>query len=140
MKTIFFWLVSLLTLIFWVSALADVVLTLSNNETYLKDFPPDFVHWVQGFPLWRKALWVLTSVLGTLGAVLLILRRKSAPLYLWAAPFLMLVVFVGYDLMLGNGADHYGLTGLITSSVMIVLGFLFAGHASAALRKRRFRR
>ncbi len=140
MKALLFWLISLFTLIFWAYAGLDMFLTLTGNEIYLKDFPPQMVAWVQGFPLWRKALWGLTIALGTAGGVLLILQRKLAPMLLWLASLLMLLAFVGHDIMLAEGIKYYGQTGVIASSVMVALTFLLAWHASAAAKGRRFKR
>lgn len=140
MKALFFWLLSLFTLIFWAYAGLDMVLTLSGNEVYLKDFPPVMIAWIQDFPIWRKAVWGLTVLLGTAGGVFLILQRKIAPTLLWLASLLMLLAFVGHDLMMAEGMKYYGQTGVIASSVMVALTFLLAWHASAAARGRRFKR
>jgi len=140
MKGLLFWLISLFTLIFWAYAGLDMFLTLTGNELYLKDFPPQMIAWIQDFPLWRKALWGLTVFLGTAGGVLLILHRKLGPTLLWLASLLMLLAFVGHDLMMAEGVKYYGQTGVIASSFMVALTMLLAWHASAAARTRRFKR
>jgi len=139
MKALLFWLISLFTLIFWAYAGLDMFLTLTGNEVYLKDFPPQMIAWIQDFPLWRKALWGGTIVLGTAGGMLLILQRKLAPILLWLASLLMLLAFIGYDIMMAEGVKYYGQAGVIASGVMIALTMLLAWHASAAARRRRFK-
>jgi hypothetical protein len=139
MKVFIFWVISLLTLLFWFFAVVDIVLTLGGNATYLKDFPPQMIVWIQGFPLWRKVLWAVTVLLGNGGAVLLLMRRPVAPALLWGAAILMLLAFIGYDLLLAKGSEYYGQTGLLASSFMIALAFLLALYASAALKGRYFK-
>ncbi len=140
MKTFFFWVFSLATLLFWGFGIVDMGLTLSGNEAYLKDFPPQMVTWIQNFPLWRKVIWGLSVALGVFGSLMLVLRRPMAPWLLWAAWALMMTGFVGHDLMMAQGVEYYGAVGLISSGVLIFLAFLFAWHASAAAKSGRFRR
>ena len=98
------------------------------------------IGWIQGFPLWRKALWGLSVLLGTLGAVLLLMRRSLAPTLLWGAAILMVVGFVGHDLLLADGVKYYGQVGMISSTILNVLAILLAWHASIAARGRAFKR
>ncbi len=140
MKTIVFWVISIFTLVFWAFSIVDMVMTLSGNEAYLKDFPPQMIIWIQDFPLWRKVLWGLTVLIGTLGSISLILRRASAPFLLWSAALLMLLGFVGHDIFLANGIKYYGQIGIISSSVLIGLAFVLAIHASFAARRKSYKR
>ncbi len=103
MKMIIFWVMSIFTLIFWAFGGVDMYFTLTGNETYLKDFPPQMIAWIQEFPVWRKMLWGLTVLTGTIGGVLLVLRRALAPSLLWAAAVLMLLAFVGHDILMADG-------------------------------------
>jgi hypothetical protein len=139
MKVFVFWILSIFTLLFWFFATVDMVFTLGGNATYLKGFPPQLIVWIQDFPVWRKALWVVTVLLGNGGAVLLLLRRPLAPALLWGAAMLMLIAFIGHDLLLAKGSEYYGQVGILASSFMIALAFLLALYASAASRRRYFK-
>ncbi len=140
MKAVIFWVLSIFTLFFWAMGGVDMFMTLTGNENYLKDYPPEMVSWLQNFPLLRKVVWALTSLLGTVGGMMLILRRSLAPLFLWMASGLMIISFLGYDLLLANGAHYYGLAGMISNSVMIAVTLLLAWYADAAIKARTFRR
>ncbi len=124
---------SIFTLFFWAYGGVDMFFTLTGNEAYLKDFPPQMIVWIQEFPVWRKMLWGFTVLLGTLGGVMLLMKRAQAPALLWGATMVALFAFVGHDILMAEGVKNYGHAGIITASVMIALGFVMALHASMAI-------
>jgi hypothetical protein len=109
--------------------------TLTNDEAYLAEFPPEMIAWMQGFPLWRKVVWGLGIGLGLLGGVLLVLRSRLAGPVMLAAVLLMAAAFVIHDLAMANGLEMYGREGVIGSVALIVVASLFAA-AGYLLAKR----
>jgi hypothetical protein len=127
--------IGLLVVAFWGFSVFDMTATLTNDEAYLAEFPPEMIAWMQGFPLWRKVVWGLGIGLGLLGGVLLVLRSRLAGPVMLAAVLLMAAAFVIHDLAMANGLEMYGREGVIGSVALIVVASLFAA-AGYLLAKR----
>jgi hypothetical protein len=132
-KTIVAVIVGLLALAFWGFSVVDMYWMLTGNEDYLADYPPEMISWVQDFPLWRKVVWGASIAAGVLGALLLFLRSGLAGHLLLLGWMLMAVGFVGHDLLMANGLENYGQTGIIASLGLLGVALVFpvAGYLLA---------
>jgi len=124
-------LIGLLAIAFYGILAVDMWSTLSGNEGYIDDMvahgmSPETIAWIQEFPLWRKAIWGASIGFGVLGALSLLVGARIAGAFLWLAALAMVGGFVGHDLVMANGAEMYGNTGLIASSGIVVFAFIFA--------------
>lgn len=127
-----FWVVSVLALLWGAFGVFDFYMTTTGNEEYLKDFPPEMIGWIQGFPLWRVILWAFAVGAALVGAVLMLMKRALAVPVLWAGIAAMLIGFVGHDLLMADGAAYYGQAGLIASIIIVAISIAIAWYAGRA--------
>lgn len=129
-----FWVVAILAILWNAFGVYDYWMTSTGNANYLKDFDPEMIEWIVGFPIWRKAIWAISVFAGLIGALALIARRRVA-LTLFIISFVLMVVgFAGHDILLANGAKMYGVAGLVGSVVLILAAFGFWQYAERAAR------
>ena len=72
------WLVGGLGLLFNSIGAFDYLMMQTRNEAYLGRFGPEQLEALYGFPAWLVAAWALAVLGGTLGVLLLLLRRSLA--------------------------------------------------------------
>jgi hypothetical protein len=129
-----FWIVSVIALLWSFVGLYDLYMTLTLNQDYLAQFPPEFMAMIEAFPEWRRLLWTTSVFLGVIAAVLLVLRRTMAERAFWATAVMMAIGFLGYDLPFGNGVEAYGTFGAVFSFFLIAIQILLALYARRAAR------
>lgn len=124
-------LIGLLAFAFYGILAGDMWATLMVNEAYLdamvaQGMARETIEWIQDFPLWRKVVWGASIGFGVLGAVSLLIGARIAGAFLWLAALAFVGGFVGHDLLMTNGAEMYGNTGMIANSGMVAFSFIFA--------------
>jgi hypothetical protein len=66
---------------FWnLVGVADHALTQTRNKVYMAQFTPEQAAYFQSFPTWVNTTWAIAVWAAFLGAVLLLLRKRLAPL------------------------------------------------------------
>jgi hypothetical protein len=119
------WVVGVLSLLWNAMGATDFIMTQTNNEAWLKGFPPEQLAYLHGFPLWSVLAWGVGTQGSFIGFVLLLLRRGLA-CHLFAASlagalFTSLYSFVLSDglKIMGGGAGMVAFnTAIITISVL----------------------
>ncbi|MGP1283116.1 MAG: hypothetical protein ACTS1X_09085 [Parasphingopyxis sp.] len=134
MRKAVFWVVAGLALLWNGFGLYDLYMTLTVNQDYLAQFPPEMMAMIEAFPEWRRLLWTTSVFLGVIAAILLLLRRPMAERVFWATAAAMAAGFFGYDLPFGNGIEAYGTFGLVFSVILIAVQALLALYARWAAR------
>lgn len=127
-------LVAVLSLLFWSYGVFDMWATLTSWPPYEAQYGAELFAWIQGFPLWRKAIWGMSIALGATGSLLMFTRMRLAGYALFAA-FLLMAIGFAYDLTLQDGARQYGQDGLIASGALVAVALLFAVAGFASARK-----
>jgi hypothetical protein len=128
-----FFVVAVLALAFWGFGAFDMWAALTGWPPYADQYGANMLAWVQGFPLWRKAIWAASIGFGIIGALLMFARlRVAGAIFLLA--WLLLACGFGYDLAFQEGIRNYGQNGVIASGVLIAVAALFvwAGFTCAA--------
>lgn len=128
--TILFWVVSLLAIIWGAFSFIDYFLITSGNADYVAQLPPQFKAMVDGFPMWRTGLWFASIAGAVIGGILMLFRSEWAVPFLWLVPISMVIGFVGYDLLIGNGIEAYGTYGIAASTIMILISLVLALYAA----------
>ena len=95
MRIVFF-IVALLALAFWAFAAFDMWAALTAWPPYAEQYGTDMFAWIQGFPLWRKAILGAGVAFGVVGSLLMFSRAQFAgPALLFA--WLLLAGGVSYS-------------------------------------------
>ena len=128
--TLLFWIVSVLAVIWGGFGLIDYYLISTGNSEYLAQLPEKFKIMVDGFPMWRTALWMASISGAIFGGILMLFRSEWAVPFLWLVPITMVIGFVGYDLLLADGMEAYGTYGLVASTIMILISLILALYAA----------
>lgn len=130
MRIVWFF-VGLLALAFYALGAFDLWATLTNWPPYIKAMDANLIAWTQSYPLWLKALLIVSVGCGVVGALLLLLRSRYSALLLSLA-FLLMIGGVAYDFSYADGMRYYGAEGIVGWGVLAVLSFLFvlAGFGS----------
>ena len=68
----FYWIIAVVAVLWGLFGAFDFWMTSTGNEMYLKDFPPEMIAWIKGFPAWRTGLWAVSVGAGALGGVLML--------------------------------------------------------------------
>lgn len=111
----------------------DYVMTQTNNAAYLAQFTAEQRAYFDSFPLWMEAVWAIGVWGGVLGAVLLLLRSKWA-FQAFLASLIAFAVSVAFGQMSG-GSAVMGMTGMVFSAVIFVLGLIFVMYSRMMTRK-----
>lgn len=72
------WIVGLLSLLWNGFGAYDYVMSVTRNEAYLANFPPEIAAFLDSFPAWANAAWAIGVWGSVLGSVLLLLRSRHA--------------------------------------------------------------
>lgn len=121
-----------LSLLFWGFCAFSLGGALAGWSSYQDQYGVELFTWIQGFPLWRDAIWGASIALGLLGSLLMFARVRLAGDVLFGA-FVLLAAGFAYDLALDGGMLNLGRKGLLASSILMGLAGLsaLAGYASA---------
>src|ERR1700682_6319552 len=72
------WVVGIISLLWNSAGALDFTMTRMNSEAWLKDFTPEQLAYIHGFPLWAVFVWGLGTWGGLLGSLVLLFRRCVA--------------------------------------------------------------
>jgi hypothetical protein len=130
------WVVGVLSLLWNAMGALDFLMTQTNNETWLKGFPPEQLAYIQGFPLWSVIAWGVGTQGSFIGSVLLLLRRSLA-FHLFAASLAGAMLTSLYSFVLSDGLKIMGGgAGMIAfNATIITISVLLLVYARA-MRKR----
>lgn len=73
-----YWIVAILSLLWNAFGGFDYWMTNTRNADYLKNFPPEMMTVIDGFPAWVTAAWACGVWGAVAGSVLLLLRSRFA--------------------------------------------------------------
>jgi hypothetical protein len=129
------WVVGVLAVLWNSMGAFDYVMTETRNEAYMSKFTPEQLEFFYGFPAWVVAFWAIAVWGGVLGAVLLLLRKRSAVGVLLVS-FLAMVVTTIHNYVLSNGLEAMDDPfALVFSAVIFVVALLLFIYARAMRNK-----
>jgi hypothetical protein len=128
------WIVGILYLLWSAMGVMDFIMTHTNNQAWLKDFPEELIAFYQGFPIWVDVIWGISISGGLLGALLVLMRKSSAvPVLLLAT--IAYVLATAHNYGIAAGFEIAGGTGtlIFTAAIFVVsLGMYFYAKAMRA--------
>ncbi|MDF1801024.1 MAG: hypothetical protein P1V81_17785 [Planctomycetota bacterium] len=127
------WIVGVVSLLWNAMGGYDYVMTHSRDETYLANFTPEQLAYLDGYPGWMVSFWAIGVWGGVLGSVLLLLRKSLAGT-LFAASFLAVVVATVRNFVFAEGFEAMGTGGALFAGAIFLaaLGQLLYARAMRA--------
>lgn len=91
------WLVGLLALLWNAYGCYDYLMTMTGDQAYLAQLPPEAMSYWESLPTWTTAAWALGVWAGLAGALLLLLRSRYA-VWAFALSLIGAVLGIGYQM------------------------------------------
>ena len=132
----YFWLVAILSLVWFAGGAYDYIMTSTQNEAYFAMLSDAQRQWLDGRPLWFTVAWAISIWSSVLGAILLLLRRRVAgTLFLVGLIGYLVACVYSYILSTPNAIEISGTVGLIMG-IMIGFSLLLLMLFSANMARR----
>lgn len=129
------WVVGILAVLWNSMGAFDYLMTETRNEGYMSQFTPEQLEYFYGFPAWVVGLWAIAVWGGVLGAILLLLRKKSAA-GIFLLSFLAMVATTIHNYGLSDGLEVAGDTFSLAFSAVIFVVALLLYIYSRAMKNR----
>ena len=127
-----FWLISTLALIWNLIGVFNYLTQAFMTDEILASLPQDQQLMYQEVPAWVTAAFALAVFSGTLGAVLMLLKKKIATTF-FILSFIGIISQMSYGLLINENTDSYGPMGLLMPFMIISIGgYLFWYSKKAA--------
>ncbi len=112
----------------------DYFMTQSHNESYLEQFSPEMLAFVDSFPQWVTTFWALGVWNGLLGSITLLLRKQiTVPIYIISCVSMVVVTIRNFGF--SDGMDVMGSTfDLLFTGVMFLLAIAQILYAQAMVK------
>jgi uncharacterized membrane protein len=96
-----------------------------KNETYLRQFSPEMIAYMNSLPAWTTAAWAVGVWGGLVGAILLLMRSRYA-VWAFALSFLGAVVGLGYQMFMTQmpASMKQGMMGIMPWVIIAITAFL----------------
>jgi hypothetical protein len=114
-----FWAVAVLALLWNLFGLAMFYMSVTMTPEQLAQLPDPQRQVTEGYPTWLWATWGVAVVTGTLGSLLLVMRRRLALPVFWLSLVAVVVLF-GYALFPGRMLELMG-PGSLTMPIIVTL-------------------
>jgi len=116
-----FWLISTLALIWNLIGIFNYLTQAFMTDEILASLPLDQQLMYQEVPAWVTAAFALAVFSGTIGAVLMLLKKKIATTF-FILSFIGIISQMTYGLLLDENTDSYGPMGLLMPLMIISIG------------------
>ena len=116
-----FWLISTLALIWNLIGIFNYLTQAFMTDEILASLPLDQQLMYQEVPAWVTAAFALAVFSGTIGAVLMLLKKKIATTF-FILSFIGIISQMSYGLLINENTDSYGPMGLIMPFMIISIG------------------
>jgi len=116
-----FWLISTLALIWNLIGVFNYLTQAFMTDEILASLPQDQQLMYQEVPAWVTAAFALAVFSGTLGAVLMLLKKKIATTF-FILSFIGIISQMSYGLLINENTDSYGPMGLLMPLMIISIG------------------
>ena len=116
-----FWLISTLALIWNLIGIFNYLTQAFMTDEILASLPLDQQLMYQEVPAWVTAAFALAVFSGTLGALLMLLKKKIATTF-FILSFIGIISQMSYGLLINENTDSYGPMGLLMPFMIISIG------------------
>lgn len=129
------WVIGVVALLWMGMGAADYLMTQTKNASYIGAFTPEQLEYFYGFPAWVVAAWAIGVWGGVIGAILLLMRKRSAS-WAFAASLIATVLATFHNYALSNGMAVAGdPASLIFTAVIILVAVALLAYSRAMARR-----
>ena len=122
--SIWYWIICVLLLLWSFGGAYDYLMTRTQNEAYMSQFPEEMLDYFYNMPLVLSITWPLAVWAGVLGWILMLLRRSWAvPVFIFS--FVCMIINFGYMAINGGlalQAEMMGAASYVFTALIILLG------------------
>ncbi len=129
------WVVAILTTLWNSVGAMDFIMTMTQNEAYMKSFTEEQLEYFYNFPTWVNISWGIATIGGAFGSLLLLLKQKLAFSF-FAVSLVGLLVTTLHNYVLSNGYELMGGIGPVIFSIAIFVIALFLVIYSRSMIRR----
>ena len=131
---VWFWIVSVLALIWNGMGVNAYLQQAYNTESYREMYPPEQLEIAANMPSWVTAAFAIAVFGGLLGCLALILRKK------WAKSILLLsligiIVQMIYNLFISKAMEVYGPGAVIMPIMVLIVGIFLVWFSKKGITK-----
>lgn len=114
------WIVGAVSLLWNGYGVYDYLMSVTRNEAYLANFPPEMIALLDSFPAWAMAAWAI-GVWVSLAAVVLLLLRNRLAVTAFAISIVGVIVSNGYQMTLDLPPSLQDPAYTVMSGVILVV-------------------
>ena len=126
-----FWLISTLALIWNLIGVFNYLTQAFMTDEILASLPQDQQLMYQEVPAWVTAAFAVAVFSGTIGAVLMLLKKKIATTF-FILSFIGIISQMSYGLLINENTDSYGPMGLLMPLMIISIGCYLIWYSKKA--------
>jgi len=130
-----FWIISSMALVWNLMGVFNYLTQAFMTNEVLASLPKDQQLLYEDVPAWVTAAFATAVFSGTLGALLLLLKKKIASTF-FILSFIGIIIQMTYGLLISENTNGYGPLGLIMPLMIIVIGGYLIWYSKKAAEHR----
>jgi hypothetical protein len=130
-----FWVISSMALVWNLMGVFNYLTQAFMTNEVLATLPKDQQLLYEDVPAWVTAAFATAVFSGTVGALLLLLKKKNASIF-FILSFVGIIIQMTYGLLINENTDSYGPLGLLMPLMIIVVGAYLIWYSKKASENR----
>jgi hypothetical protein len=130
-----FWVISVMALVWNLMGVFNYLTQAFMTNEILASLPKDQKLLYEKVPAWVTAAFAVAVFSGTLGALLLLLKKKVSSTF-FILSFVGIIVQMTYGLLISENTDSYGPLGLVMPLMIIAIGGYLIWYSKKAAENR----
>jgi len=130
-----FWVISSMALVWNLMGVFNYLTQVFMTNEVLATLPKDQQLLYEDVPAWVTAAFATAVFSGTVGALLLLLKKKNASIF-FILSFVGIIIQMTYGLLINENTDSYGPLGLLMPLMIIVVGAYLIWYSKKASENR----
>ena len=130
-----FWVISSMALVWNLMGVFNYLTQAFMSNEVLATLPKDQQLLYEDVPAWVTAAFATAVFSGTVGALLLLLKKKNASIF-FILSFVGIIIQMTYGLLINENTDSYGPLGLLMPLMIIVVGAYLIWYSKKASENR----
>ena len=130
-----FWVISVMALVWNLMGVFNYLTQAFMTNEVLATLPKDQQLLYEDVPAWVTAAFATAVFSGTVGALLLLLKKKNASIF-FILSFVGIIIQMTYGLLINENTDSYGPLGLVMPLMIIAIGAYLIWYSKKASENR----